>query len=633
MDSLANKQKHKEIKSAYMASDDWHIKCGRFDREIPDLSREKEKRARLRRVASRPLSKAKKYEPVLIATNGAEIYDNGEWKDARDYISKLKEKDKKRLMVLTQKEKYLLFDIEVETNCRIKCFETAFPLFEDIAHFPDPSSRIAYMKKNLSWLEKKGVTSSSIGKHNSSKNQYKAARKVRFKNGLDMWFAFTSQVGIQEVFKTHEFRNDRAIIALDFNSMYPSCMEGEFPDPRKLEYLECTQENSNFEELPAGLYRVHLTGFVNEKFKKIHPFRYKILNDTTLFQGSEEITIECLLHKSEIAAYKRYFKEVRAIEGIASNSTIRHPLEKHAKTLFKELQNYKKQGAKKQYDFTKKELQSLYSATSRREYKTTWAQSYDELSELLLERFHINIKHCINHKQRSKILNNKYILATTCGDKIKIRHVNYDSDFNLHSLTSQVISNARVKMIKIMEHLLNFNSAELCYANTDSVHVSIENKSLPAFMEHISPLISDEMGKLKIQCIAEKGLWLDIGRYWLLKNGNVELYKNKTFNHKMNTNPFTRFRKIKKAHYAQAFSYVSCHAATIENSLDFSKRLQHSEELDHSKLERYDFFEVNDLNVADETYLWEERKSREIKIGLLKQVAAKKCVARANASK
>lgn len=623
MDNPINNQKHEERKSENISKNSWHIKCGRFDREVPKLSRKKDELSQLRRVASRPPSKAKKHDPILIATNGAEIYDNGKWEDARDYISKLVEKEKKRLMVLTQKEKHLLFDIEVETNCRINCFETAFPLFDDIAHFSAPAARISYMKKSLIWLEKKGVISSSIGKHNSLKNQYKTARKVRFKNGLDMWFAFSSQVGIQEVFKTHDFRNGRNILAFDFNSMYPSCMEGEFPDPRNLEHHDYTQKNINIEKLPEGLYRAHLAGFINEKFKNIHPFRYKVLNDKTIFKGSEETTIECLLHKKEINAYKKYFKEIKIIEGIVSKNTIRHPLENHAKKLFKELQNYKKQGATRQYNFTKKELQSLYSATSRREYKTTWAKSYDELSEFLKENFYININDCITRNQENKVLNSKYILATTCGEKIKIRHVNFSSDFNLHSLTSQVISNARVKMIKTMEHILSFNSTELCYANTDSIHVSIPKRNLPAFIEHMSPFISDKMGGLKVQCIADKGLWLDVGRYWLLENGNVELYKNKVFNHKNNRNPFTRFRKLKKAHYAQAFSYVSIHAITIENSLDFSKRLDHPDNLDHSDLVRYGFEEVKDLDVAGETYFNEEKKSRTVKLELLKRVATK----------
>jgi len=598
------------------------VKCGRFDNIIPNLNRDKSERSQLKRIASRPPQKAGKKHFLPIATDGKLIYKNGDWLDARDYISTLKENEKKNLVVLTKREKYLLFDIEIETNCRIQSFESSFPIFEDIALFHNPKKRIEYMKEKLRWLESKGIKTSSIGNHNSAKNQHKTARRIRFKNRLDMWFAFSNPAGIQEVFKTHEFRNDRVIVALDYNSMYPSCMEGDFPDPRKLKYYDFSKTNCAPEDLPNGIYRVQLMGFNNETFKNIHPFKYKKSNNTFLFKGTEKITVECLLHKHEIDAYRAYFNDVRIIEGIASNHTIRHPLSKEAKRLFNEMKNYKKQGATTHYNLVKSELQSLYSATSIRKYKTILLEDADELSRFLSRNLFIKLEECKNQKNINKLLNNKYISASSYKNRIKARYINLDSDFNLLSLSTQIVSNARVKMINMIAHILQVSSAEICYVNTDSIHVSIQKKYLDTLIEHLSPYISENMGDLKIQCISEKGLWLDVGRYWLINEGNVVQYKNKTFNHKKNTNPFTRFRKIKKAHYAQAFSYTSCRAVTIENSLTFGKRMIGTENLDHSNLERYDFDEVKNLIVAGETYIAEEAKSLEMKLNLLNRVAS-----------
>lgn len=619
---MQNKSHNKTI-STYL------IKCGRFDNIVPDLSREKAKLTQLTRIASRPPQKTKKKSFLLIATNGKEIYGNGSWSDARDYISKLSKNKKKRLMVLTQKEKHLIFDIEIETNCRIQSFETSFPIFEDIHLFTNPKRRIDYMEEKLYWLEKRGITASSIGMHNSIKNQYKVAKKIRFKNKLDTWFAFTNPTGIQEVFKVHEFRDDRAIVALDFNSMYPSCMKGNFPDPRKLKHYDFSENNHEPENLFEGIYRVQLIGFKKGPFKEIHPFMFNKTNKKSFFKGCKESSIECLLHKSEIEAYRKYFHGLRIIEGIAADQTIRHPLEKQAEILFKELSNYKRQGATTHSNIVKAELQSLYSATSRREYKTTFLKDPNDLSTFLMDNFYINLKECADQNQVKNILSNKYISATPYKDKIKVRHVNLSSDFNLFSLSSQVVSNARVKMMKIIEHILRVSSAEICYANTDSIHVSIKRTFLETLIEHLSPYISESMGDLKIQCIAENGLWLDTGRYWLINNHEVALYKNKIFNHKKNTNPYTRFRKIKKAHHSQAFSYVSSHAATIESSLTFKKRMVSNENLGHSTLERYRFDEIKNNTSAAETYAAEEAKSKESKLYLFNKAASQNCVARA----
>lgn len=619
--NIIESKSHRETMMTLRKSTNWHIKCGRFDKIIPDLDYERRANSKIRRISSTPPSKLKENSFILIATNGKEIYEKSRCLDARDYISELEEKDKKKLIVLTQKEKYLLFDIEVELNCRVNCFELSFPLFEDIKHFSDPKKRIAHMKKCFLWLHRKGIYTSSIGKHFSIKNQHKVARKIRFKNNLDRWFAFSNQAGIQEVFKTHEFREDRAIIALDYNSMYPSCMEGHFPDPRRLKYYNYKGKNVSIDEIPVGLYKVYLCGFISNSFKNIHPFKYKTIDSKLAFKGSEETTIECLLHSSEIHAYKKYFKHIKIIEGVASQNTINHPLQKHAKKIFNQFTNYKKQGSTKQANLLKKELQYLYSATSQKNYKTIFLKDYDEISNFLLNNFYININECKDYNQFKKIINNSQISATQCKDVIKVNYIDYDSDFNLYSLASQVISNARVKMIKTIEYIMDFEDSEICYTNTDSIHVSVRKRDLAKFMQYLSPFISDGMGDLKVQCIAEKGLWLDIGRYWLINKDKVELYKNITFNHDMNNDPFTRFRKIKMAHYAQAFSYVSSHAFTIEKSLSFTKKLAFPEKLDHSNLVRYDLNAISNRNVAGETLFCEERKSKEAKLELFRKVA------------
>jgi hypothetical protein len=211
--------------------------------------------------------------------------------------------------VLTYKEKSLLLEVEVDLDARISVFEEKFPVFDNVAFFKCKKSRISFMERGLLELKNKGIVASSLGQFFSGANLYRVERKLRCSSSLEKWFGLASMSGYQDVFKLYEERKDRIIIALDFNSMYPSCMKGEFADPRLLKYKIFKDKNVDLERLQYGIYRVNLKTPKKSFFRSFHPFKYVESTKSFHFNMQNEDIIQCLLFKNEIEAYKEYFDE------------------------------------------------------------------------------------------------------------------------------------------------------------------------------------------------------------------------------------------------------------------------------------------------------------------------------------
>lgn len=58
----------------------------------------------------------------------------------------------------------------------------------------------------------------------------------------------------------------------------------------------------------------------------------------------------------------------------------------------------------------------------------------------------------------------------------------------IYSFSSQVLARSRLKMFKLLEALLDFEGLDICYVNTDSVHVSIPAVSQNNFLKDILTL-------------------------------------------------------------------------------------------------------------------------------------------------
>lgn len=596
------------------------IVCGKFDNNIPLHNAFQETYKKPTRIMSTSASSKKMFLFNLIATDGKNIWYKNNNYDARDFISSLSITDKKNLMVLTYKEKNLLLEIEVDLDARVSVFEEKFPVFDDVAFFECKKSRIKFMERGLIELKNKGIVASSLGQYFSDANLYRVERKLRCSSSLEKWFGLASVSGYQGVFKLYEERDDRIIIALDFNSMYPSCMKGEFADPRLLKYKVFKDKNVDLERLQHGIYRVNLKKPKKGFFRSFHPFKYVESTKSFHFNMQNEDIIQCLLFKNEIEAYKEYFDEVEVIDGIVSKRSIIHPLYNRAKRLYSARMNYRSQNSTLPYKLATFELQTMHSSTSKRHYKNTSFKSVEDMNAILSKEYGIDLIGKKSVKSVKRILNNKNFLAYMYNSEIKLNSIDFSSPFNIFSLSSQVVANSRIKMIKTIEKIISIKDAEICYANTDSLHISVKKVNIDVFMNSISNLLSDEMGYLKVECIADRGYWFDIGRYWLKDSNTTLMYKNKFFNKKTSQDPYARYSRYKVIHKMKDFSYVTEHAAFLQDYHSFNKRIN-IKNIDHANFERYDFVEVKNLDVADETYENESLRSKLTLVNLFNRVA------------
>ena len=190
------------------------------------------------------------------------------------------------------------------------------------------------------------------------------------------------------------------------------------------------------------------------------------------------------------------------------------------------------------------------------------------------------------------------------------------------SLSAQVVANARLKMIKTLERFMSHRSVELCYANIDSIHISIHQDEVDGFFEQHYDIISDQLGALKVEAIADQGYWFDVGRYWLKKGDEVVLFKNKGFNHNAVHHPFVCRRKVSNFIETPAFAHLQTYVTKMENSFTYHKRLEHRTSQE-SRFARFRYEEVSELNTANLTEAREQLSSMKAKVELFQRISNK----------
>lgn len=598
-----------------------HIIIGRFTSSVPDLYElTHNKKHEVRRIPSIKLKKHSTTNYVAIAVKGNEIFYSGRLHNTRDFFISIND-NVKIILVLTYKEKYKILETIIDFNVKVHVLEELFPIFSSPSYYLPSNDKIELINQRIAWLHKKCIFEISLGAYSNKKYFYLISRKTRFKNTLDQYFAFTQPNGYQECFKALECRADRVILSVDYNSMYPSCMLDYFPDPKNLKYREIGALYYDKMPLDEGVYRVVLENCISDFFRNFHPFNYKLSMKNYFINIRKHDKVEILLHKCEIEAYAKFFEHVYLINGIVSNSTY-HPLKSKIQSLYNIKKSLKKQGNKIDYNFISFQLQTLHSSTNVKKYTTKKFNDRDSLFRYLNNNFMLNITDKTTVIEIKKLFNGKYFSIYGDQNNIFLKHINFSSDFNIHCFSSTIAAKARVKIFNTLFNSTKFHGTEICYVNVDSVHLSVLSHRREEFLTYMSPYIShnDEIGKMKVQCIASMGVWLDIGRYWLKQHCKVVMYKNKIFNHIGSHDPYIDNRVIKKVVSSSSFIYVQKTAKTIGNTLPFSKRLEFRC-VDHAPLSRYDFEEVHNVHVAGKTYEEEKLLSKQFYIDLFNKTA------------
>ncbi len=592
------------------------IVCGRFDNIIDFEGVENVKIRKVRLGSINP----NQYTDISyshMSTNGREIYFEGKIYDANDFLHS---KNLKNLMVLTYRERDLILEKLSNFGKSVVVFEGMYPVFSNVRYTSD----IQVMYEELLSLEKAikgfGIRNDRLSKQCSELNRYKIERKIRYKNNLDKYFGFAYKGGYQEVFKVREERKDRVIIAFDFNSMYSDCMKGEFLKPKEIKYKKINSKDVELKNLSPGLYRVNLINPINTTFNKIHPFKYTRNNKSYSFEMEKYQTIEILLFKNEVIYYSEFFERTLVLEGFVSEKAMPHPLFKDAQKSYKKRLLSRVSNNSVLEKLHKLKLVYMHSSTNPVRMKKFCSSNIEYICGYLSKNYMLNdCKDSCGESYLRSLSKSKYFDFKKNKDEYNVCAIDFSHRDCIYSLSSQVLANSRLKIIKTAMSFSNQKSVELCYSNIDSIHISIIKENVSGFLERNKDLISDDMGDLKVQFFADRGYWFDTGRYWVFKGSRLVSFKNILFNFIGNKEPFSFRRLIPVRIRVGLFDYVKDLYFNLDNSFGYSKKLS-TDKVGYRNFNRYMYSDICENYKAINSYSDEMLRSRKYKIDLFNRV-------------
>jgi hypothetical protein len=353
---------------------------------------------------------------------------------------------------------------------------------------------------------------------------------VRLKTDMDARFYTAWHLPVQDCYVLEETRQDRRVLALDFNAMYPSCMQQKFPMPSKLRHMIYDREVAADELLPMGLYRCRLESPTSDFISKYNPFR-------TFFAGrhlrpslSESLSVD--LHEFEIAFYRRHFNKVFIADAVVSDQYISHPLAREARRLFARRAHYIANNNKALADREKFLSTLLASCTHRPGRLDQKFATRASAEDFLQNNFGIAADADDPAGLSAAWLQGrKAFTVTETKDGVRCEMPDATSRRACFMFNQRIVARGRTTLLEMMEKLLAIApDVELCYANVDSIHFSFPVDYEASVMDGLRSSISKKMGDYKIETIASGGLWLEPGRYWLYSE-NIEKFRNRSVRH------------------------------------------------------------------------------------------------------
>ncbi len=596
-----------------------YIVCGKLDNRV-DLGPFSAHAATKVRLHEHGLSPRRQAVSLSVSASEQNFwFDERVW-DVAEFLSMAVAKGIQSLLVLTSKEYLHIVEQAAAYGLRVDVFEIKFPIFSGIKYSSRLRTNLDALMKHQRKLDQLGICSDSLSKDLANHHLRAVVKKLRFKNGYDRKFFFAYKDAYQEVFKLKEERSDRLIIALDFNSMYVESMKGEFCAPASIEYRDFRSGEPAPSTLHNGIYRVRLVAAKSSFLLDHHPFLYKRLGRSHHFQMKHGDTIETLLHKDEIEYFTQFFHHVEILEGLFSIHTIEHPLLKKGLNLYAQRMYHRRRGDETGENFCKISMQHLHSATNQKRFRNKKFDNIAQIRDFLSTQFAMNLEESSLDEMADFLIRHKYFGLERTVRGYQLSYLDTGGCSTVFSLSAQVVANARLKMLKTLEGFLSHRSVELCYANVDSIHLSIHRDEVEAFLAKNSNLISNQLGALKIEAIADKGYWFDVGRYWLKKDDQVVLFKNKGFNHKAALHKFVCRRKVSSFVETPTFSHLNTYVAKMENSFSYRKRLEHTITQETSYA-RFQYEEVKDACTANLTEAREQLSSMRAKVDLFRRIS------------
>lgn len=353
---------------------------------------------------------------------------------------------------------------------------------------------------------------------------------VRLKTDIDARFYTAWHLPVQDCYVLEENRPDRSVLALDFNAMYPTCMQQKFPSPSKLRHVVYDRLVSADEILPIGLYRCRLDGPTSDFILKYNPFR-------TFFAGrhlgsalGEGHSVD--LHEFEISFYQRHFERVFVVDAVVSDECISHPLAREARRLFARRAHYIANNNKALADREKFLSTLLASCTHRPGRLDQTFETSASAEDFLHNDFGIAADADDPAGLSAAWLQGrKAFTVTETAVGFRCETPDVTSGRACFMFNQRIVAHGRTTLLEMMEKLMTIApDVELCYANVDSIHFSFPADCQASVMDELRSGISDRMGGYKIETKASGGLWLEPGRYWLYSD-DLKKFRNRSVRH------------------------------------------------------------------------------------------------------
>ncbi|UTH47595.1 hypothetical protein KBW81_12855 [Loktanella salsilacus] len=379
---------------------------------------------------------------------------------------------------------------------------------------------------------------------------------------------------VQDVFVLEDRRPQRSVVVIDFNSMYPSCMQQEFPDPKSMHVMSCNRFVGYKETLPVGLYRCLLSGPTSEFINKYNPFRTFFMGRRLGVSLDEDIEVD--LNEFEVSFFQNHFKSIFLESAVVSRKTISHPLAREAVRSFARRRNYNRQGNAPLANREKYLSTLLASCSSRPTVMKKLFRSKSDADEYILCEYGISkFKGEPIYASESWLRGGRGVSVKEVSSGFLVEGPNLTDGSACFSLGQRIVARARVVLLAKMEAIFtSIEGVEICYTNIDSIHFSIPNSKLSNVLEELSESASDAMGSFKIECVADHGLWLEPGRYWLYGE-KIEKFKNRSIG--------SRFGAFKDYSTYVSVRKISDLYIPIKSSVGMNKSMSYTRSLQRQK--------------------------------------------------
>ena len=350
---------------------------------------------------------------------------------------------------------------------------------------------------------------------------------LRRRSTFDARFFAAWHLPIQEVHVLDERRPDRSVVAIDFNGMYPACMQHGFPKPSDLRLVQLDTDLDDCGVLATGLYRCVLEGPATDFIIRHNPFRSFHSGRHLRTRQDEPVGIE--LNEFEIAFFRRHFRRIHLVEAVVADKIVEHPLAREVRRSFAKRSNYRRQGNKVLAD-REKYLATLMTSCANRpaRVQSTFA-TRDQAMEWLRTSYGIDVPDDEPEAATDIWLEGrKGIMLESRDAFVIVRGPALNDGSACYLLGQRIVARGRIMLLEMMERVLaSAPDVQICYANIDSIHFSLPTKHLKCVTAWLESEASDAMGSFKIEAVTQHGLWLEPGRYWLYSEAGIDKFRNR----------------------------------------------------------------------------------------------------------